>query len=184
MIRLVLGDDGQVAVDLAGRAFGRGAWVHPRLDCLTLAPRGGLQKSFKSNVTVEASVLVDSVKAAADRRVDALLASARGAGKLECGSDVAKSAFDSGKAKVLLVAEDARATAQAPWVQAVGAAGRAIFWGTKERMGKAVGRPETALVAVCDGGFSEAITRAVALSALPAPDLRRAGGEQPMVEVR
>ena len=42
---------------------------------------------------------------------------------------------------------------------------------------------ETALVAVCDAGFSEAITRAVALSALPAPDLR-AGGEQPMVEVR
>jgi predicted RNA-binding protein YlxR (DUF448 family) len=184
MIRLVLVDDGQVAVDLAGRAFGRGAWVHPSVECLTLAPRGGLQKSFKSNVPVDAGALVVAVKAAADRRVESLLASARGAGKLECGSDVAKSAMEAGKSRVLLVAEDARATAEAPWVLAAGAAGKAVFWGTKERMGKAVGRADTALVAVCDGGFSEAITRAVALSALPAPDLRRGGGERPMVEVR
>jgi predicted RNA-binding protein YlxR (DUF448 family)/ribosomal protein L7Ae-like RNA K-turn-binding protein len=184
MIRLVLGDDGSLAVDLAGRSFGRGAWVHPRPDCLSLAPKGGLQKSFKSKVSISEADMFDSVRSAGGRRVDALLGSARGAGKLACGSDVAEAAFKDGKGKLLIVAEDARATAQAPWVLAAGGAGRAIFWGTKERLGRAVGRPDTALVAVCDGGFAEAVARAVALSTLPGPDLRRAGGERPMVEVR
>src|SRR5689334_24923970 len=98
MIRLVLGDDGSVAVDLAGRAFGRGAWVHPRPECLSHAPKGGLQKSFKSKVTVSDSDLTSAVRLAGDRRVDALLGSARGAGKLACGSDVAEAAFKEGKA--------------------------------------------------------------------------------------
>lgn len=184
MIRLVLGDDGAVAVDLAGRAFGRGAWVHPRPDCLSLAPKGGLQKSFKSKVPVSEEVLVEAVRSAGARRVDALLGSARGAGRLACGSDVAEAAVKEGRSALLVVAEDARASAQASWVLAAGASGRAVFWGTKERLGRAVGRPDTALVAVCDGGFAEAIARAVALSTLPGPELRRAGGERPMVEVR
>jgi len=184
MIRLVLGDDGSVAVDLAGRSFGRGAWVHPRPDCLSLAPKGGLQKSFKAKVSVSEADMFESVRTAGSRRVEALLGSARGAGKLACGSDAAEAAVHDGKARLLVVAEDARASAQASWVLAEGAAGRAVFWGNKERLGRAVGRPDTALVAVCDGGFSEAVARAIALSILPGPALRRAGGEQPMVEVR
>jgi predicted RNA-binding protein YlxR (DUF448 family) len=184
MVRLVLADDGSIAVDLAGRAFGRGAWVHARPDCLALAPRGGLQKSFKSQVTFDAGTLTAAIRSASDRRVDALLASARGAGKLECGSEVARDAFQRGSGRALVIAGDARATAEAGWVLAVGASGKALFWGTKERIGRAVGRPETALVAVCDSGLAAAISRAVAMATLPDPDLRRAGGERPMVEVR
>src|SRR5204863_247005 len=82
MIRLVLDESGGLAVDLAGRAFGRGAWAHPRSDCLLRAARGGAQRGLKANVRIEGAALLSAVRSAADRRVEALLASARGAGKV------------------------------------------------------------------------------------------------------
>src|SRR5205814_1076623 len=88
ILRLVPGveDGGGLAVDLAGRAFGRGAWAHPRSDCLLRAARGGAQRGLKANVRIEGAALLSAVRSAADRRVEALLASARGAGKVAAGS--------------------------------------------------------------------------------------------------
>ncbi|MDQ6772556.1 MAG: YlxR family protein [Candidatus Dormibacteraeota bacterium] len=39
LVRLVRPPDGEVTVDLTGRAPGRGAYVHPRPDCVRLARR-------------------------------------------------------------------------------------------------------------------------------------------------
>jgi predicted RNA-binding protein YlxR (DUF448 family) len=184
MIRLVLGDDDTLAVDLAGRSFGRGAWVHPRVDCLVRAARGGASKAFKRPLTLDPGVLISEVRRAADRRVEALLSSARGAGRTRAGSEVARAAYESGEANLILVALDGRATVQAGFVAEAGAAGRAVAWGTKEQLGRAVGRQDTAVVAINDVGFAQAITVAVALSSLPEPDARNDGAEQALVEVR
>jgi predicted RNA-binding protein YlxR (DUF448 family) len=184
MIRLVLGDGGSLGVDLAGRTFGRGAWVHPRTDCLVRAARGGAAKSFKTAVSTDAATLLAAVRAAADRRVEALLSSARGAGRIAPGSDVARSAFEQGTAKLVLVAADGRAAAQAGFVGVAASRGMAILWGTKERIGHAIARPDTAVVAVLEDGFAEAISHAVALSAMPDADSERAAGDHDLVEVR
>jgi len=163
MIRLVLGDGGMLAVDLAGRTFGRGAWAHPRTDCLVRACRGGAAKSFKTAISTDAATLVTAVRAAADRRVEALLSSARGAGRIAPGSDVARAAFEQGSAKLVLVAADGRATAHLGFVGVAASRGMAILWGTKDRIGRAIGRPGTAVVAILDDGLSEAIARAIAI---------------------
>lgn len=50
LIRLVRGPDG-VAVDLTGRAAGRGAYLHRRADCVTEArKKGGLARALKAPV--------------------------------------------------------------------------------------------------------------------------------------
>ncbi len=183
MIRLVLGEDGALAVDLAGRAFGRGAWVHPRTDCIERAARGGVDKSFKARTGVDANSVLQNVRAAANRRVEALIAAARRSGSASPGSEVARTAVEEGRALLLVVAEDARAAAQATFVTHVAAAGKVVIWGTKEALGRATGRPDTAVVAILDRGLADAIVRSAALSRIPGPDARRGNG-QAVVEVR
>ena len=65
MIRLVLGEDGGLGVDLSGRAFGRGAWVHPSVDCLERGTRGGLGQH---------PVIADNCNATGLRRFNAAFA--------------------------------------------------------------------------------------------------------------
>jgi predicted RNA-binding protein YlxR (DUF448 family) len=184
MIRLVLGDGGTLVVDLAGRTFGRGAWVHSRPDCLLRAARGGAAKSFKRAVSMDPAALFAAVRAAADRRVEALLSSARGAGRIAPGSDVARAAFEQGTAKLVLVATDGRATARSDFVGVAASRGVAILWGTKDRIGRAIARPDTAVVAILDDGFAEAIARAIALVAIPDAGTDRAASDEALVEVR
>lgn len=184
MIRLVLGEDGALGVDLAGRAFGRGAWVHPRPECIQRAAQGGFGKSFKARVDAHPGAVLELVRAAADRRVEALIASARRSGNAAPGSDVAREAVEHGRAELLVVAADARASAQAPFVARVAAAGKVVIWGDKEALGRATGRPDTAIVAISDRGLSDAIVRSAALSSIPGPDDTRRGKGQAVVEVR
>ena len=58
-----------------------------------------------------------------------------------------------------------------------------MVWGDKERLGRAVARPETAVVAVLEKGLADSVVRAVALSAMPEPELS-AGVDQVVSEVR
>jgi len=183
LIRLVLGEDAGIVVDLAARSFGRGAWVHPRPDCLARAARGGVEKSLRARVLTEPSRLVSDVRAAADRRVHALLASARGAGKVAAGSEAALAAFEAGDVELVVVARDARAAAGASWVARAAAEGKVVAWGDKEALGRATARPDTAILALSDRGLAQAVARAVALSSMPEPDLRPTGRD-PVVEVR
>ena len=183
MIRLVLGEDGVLAVDLAGRAFGRGAWVHPRPDCVERAARGGLDKSFKGRVGVDPAAVLELVRAAANRRVEGLIASARASGSAAPGSDAAEAAVNDGRATLLIVAEDARASAQAGFVARIAASGKVLIWGSKQALGRATGRPDTAVVAISNRGLSDAIVRSAALASIPEPDARRGKG-QAVMEVR
>jgi ribosomal protein L7Ae-like RNA K-turn-binding protein len=183
MIRLVLGDDGGLAVDLAGRAFGRGAWVHPRPECIEKAARGGIERSFKQRVGTEVPELFRRVRSAADRRVEALIASAKRAGSVAAGADVARAAVEEGRALSLVLTQDAKATSKEAFVLHLASAGKVVIWGTKEILGRATGRPDTAVVAILDRGLSDAIVRSAALSFIPEPDARRSMG-QAVVEVR
>jgi predicted RNA-binding protein YlxR (DUF448 family) len=183
LVRLVLDENASIVVDLAARSFGRGAWVHPRPECLSRAARGGAEKSLRAKVHAEPSGLVAAVRAAADRRVQALLGSARGAGKVAAGSDAAQAAFEGGGVELVVVARDARSAASAGWLARAAGAGKVVTWGDKEALGRATARPDTALVAVSDRGLAGALSRAVALSSMPEPDTRPTGRGS-LVEVR
>lgn len=49
LVRVVL-TGGRVVADPDRRAAGRGAWVHPRRECLAAAAKGGFARSFRTSV--------------------------------------------------------------------------------------------------------------------------------------
>ncbi len=157
LLRVVLGPDGQVAPDLAGGAFGRGAWLHATPACIRAAAPRGLSRSFKTEVRTNAPALAQMLSAAAERRVVGLLSAARRAGKVAVGSIAVKEALERGAAQLVVVATDARAAAQTDWVQGVVAQGRAVAWGTKQTLGAVVGREQAGVVAVLDDRIAGAL---------------------------
>ncbi|MBN2192858.1 MAG: YlxR family protein [Polyangiaceae bacterium] len=168
VVRVVLGPDGSLAPDLACRAHGRGAWVHPRLTCLRDAARRGFARSFRSPVRTSAEELVELLRRAADRRIGGLLSGAWRARKLAVGSDAVVESLATGSSQLVIVARDARAAADTTAVSRAVADGLVRVWGTKSAIGLATGRAEVGIVAVYDAGFAQALSIALELAQMPA----------------
>jgi predicted RNA-binding protein YlxR (DUF448 family) len=163
---------GEVAVDLAGSGFGRGAHLHPTPECVAKALKGGLARVFKSKVVADAQAIgLDLVKAA-DRRIDGLLTGARRAGQLAVGSDVVAQALKEERAELVVVARDAAAATKLPDVERAIAAGKAIAFADKQRLAALMARPggpsgagaEVAVVAVLHPGVAAAIAQTFGMS--------------------
>ncbi len=158
LVRVVLDPaDGSLAVDLADSRFGRGAHMHASKECAQKALRGGFAKVFKCKVEGTVESLSEQILAAADRRIEGLLAGAR-RGKLAIsGSDVVRAAYREGTAALIVVASDAAAAAKLPEIQDAVAQGKAIGWSNKQRLGAIFGRDEVAVCAVLHEGVANAI---------------------------
>jgi predicted RNA-binding protein YlxR (DUF448 family) len=163
MVRLVVSPEGEIAVDLAGGTFGRGAHVHVSPRCLAGAPRG-LSRSFKRPIAATSSALASAIAQAADRRARGLLASAARSKRVEIGADFAGKAFESGKLSLLVVARDAAAGAQTGPVLRAIAAGGAVAWGTKAELGALVGRSEVAVLGIGSERIAVALKTAVRMA--------------------
>lgn len=183
LVRFVLGPEGELLPVLAGGSQGRSAWVHPRPDCLSAAARRGFAKSFRAPVQADPARLSELIRLAAARRIVSLLGAALGAGQLAVGANEAKEALVKGKARLFVVAADARAAAESREVQAAVGAGRARAWGTKAELGRATRRNETGIVAVLDAGLARALAQAIDWAHTPEPRARQeAGGDLPTEE--
>ena len=172
MLRLVVSDD-EVAFDLAGGHFGRGAHLHPTAECVAQAPRG-LARSFKRDPKVDAAGLAHRLSAACDRRMAGLLLAARRTGALAIGADAALEAIRR-EAPLALVAVDAGSIATKTEVQAAVAEGRAIAWKTKAALGQLLGETEVALCAIRHDGFAHELR--FLRAAADAATTTREGGE-------
>lgn len=96
-------------------------------------------------------------------RVEALLGFAQNAGCLISGSEAVERALLRGRARLLVIAGDAAPRLRRR-VEAL-AKERGIpvrEWGTKSRIGRAIGRPDRGVVAVCENGFARALDKALA----------------------
>jgi len=151
MVRLVVADD-EVAFDLAGSAFGRGAHVHARPGCLAKAPRG-LARAFK-RAPLEAVELGARLAAACDRRMTGLVLAARRSGGLAIGADAALSAVRRGAPLVIVAVDAASIATSVEVVQAV-AEGRAMAWKTKNDLGMLLGEEAVAICAVVHPGIAK-----------------------------
>lgn len=169
MLRVVLAPGGILFPDLVRRAPGRGAWVHLNDVCLGKSVPRGFARSFRGEVRSSLEEFVRAIREAGTRRVEGLLGAALRARKLEVGTSAVREACVTGTALGILVATDARAAADSPWVQQAIASGRALAWGTKDSLGSITRRDEVAVVAVTDAGFCEALSIAVRLSQYPLP---------------
>lgn len=150
-----------VVVDVAGTAFGRGAHVHPRPDCMKKACASGLAKAFRCAVSANAAELVQQISAGCDRRIEGLLMGARRA-KLVAVGEEAREAM-AGGAPLAVVACNAGAAVTREYAQAI-AGGRALAWKDKATLGSLLGRDEVAVVAVRDAGIAAEIVKARAVA--------------------
>lgn len=170
LVRVVLGEDeagdqgSTLAVDLADSRFGRGAHVHPSADCVNKAFKGGFARVFKAKVEGSPESFGAQLVAAADRRIEGLLAGARRAKHAVSGVDVVGEALRDGSAKLLIVACDAAAAARVSEVQEAVGRGMAIAWSKKESLGALFGRDEVAVCAVLHHGVASAIASAFRMS--------------------
>lgn len=160
LVRFVLGPDGDVVPDLAGGAFGRGAWVHPRSECLAAAPRG-MARSFSAQVKTTGKELTALLKTAAERRATSLISSARAGRRVALGKAAVDEAISLGHVKLLVVAADARSAIESREVQTAIASGKAVAWGTKKSLGALCDRDELGVIGVLDSGLARALERAI-----------------------
>lgn len=151
MVRLVVAE-GEVAFDLAGGAFGRGAHLHARPECISKAPRG-LSRTFKGDLRVDGAELARRLSAACDRRMAGLLMAARRTGALAIGADAALEALRRG-APLAVVAVDAASVAQSMEVTSAVAQGRAVAWRTRAELGQLLGETAVAICAVRHAGIA------------------------------
>jgi hypothetical protein len=151
MVRLVVAED-EVVFDLAGGAFGRGAHLHPRPECIEKAPRG-LARTFKRDPKVGANELAVRLSAACDRRMSGLMLAARRTNALAVGADASLEAIRRG-APLAVVAVDAGKIAQTLEVQGAVAEGRAIAWKVKKELGALLGEEAVAICAVRHAGIA------------------------------
>jgi predicted RNA-binding protein YlxR (DUF448 family)/ribosomal protein L7Ae-like RNA K-turn-binding protein len=159
MVRLVRGPEGEIAVDIAGGAFGRGAHVHAQLPCIAKACKGGLARSFKSPVLADAADVARQIVDGCDRRIAGLVGAARRAGVLAVGADASCEALEAGAPLVIVAADAGNVTTRGPIAQAI-AEGRAVSWKTKAVLGELLGRAEVSVCVVRDRGISSELAKA------------------------
>ena len=168
LIRLVATPDASIAFDLSGGSFGRGAWVHPRAECLKKSAKG-LSHAFRCPVVANPLQIHQCLITTAWRRAEALARAARRAGYLIIGADSGSKAWSSAKVALAIVADDARAAATVPWVRAAQEAGRTIVGPPKAMLGHWCGQDQVAVVAITDSGLAKAMARATAIAQMPIP---------------
>ena len=109
LLRFVVGPDGDVVPDVAGRLPGRGLWLTPRRDIVKTAVSKGLfAKAAKAPAQAPAD-LDRRVEALLVRRSVELLGLARRAGQAVAGFTKVEAALRAGKAAVLVEASDGAA---------------------------------------------------------------------------
>jgi predicted RNA-binding protein YlxR (DUF448 family)/ribosomal protein L7Ae-like RNA K-turn-binding protein len=160
LVRVVINDAGMLAVDLANSRFGRGAHVHPSIDCLSKALQGGFARAFKTSVTTSSAELAAQIVISANRRIEGLVSGARRARHAVAGADTVQQALHDGTAKLVMVACDAAAAAKLPEIQRAIFQGTAIVWGHKACLGAVFGCDEVAVCAVLHEGVAAAILSA------------------------
>jgi uncharacterized protein len=166
LVRLVVGPEGDVVADLGGGAFGRGAWVHPRLACLEGAVRGGLSRGLKTQIKTELAQVVSHLRDAAVRRTLSLLQAAQRAKRVALGTAALEDAERAGHVELLILANDAKASADLSAVRRLGARGRVRLFSTKAELGAAFKRDELALIGLTSTDLSREVSRMVSVSEL------------------
>jgi predicted RNA-binding protein YlxR (DUF448 family) len=156
LVRLIVAGD-EIAFDLAGGGFGRGAHLHARPACLEKAPRG-LARAFKRAMKQDAGALGRLLVESCNRRIAGLLMAAFRARELAVGTDAALEALEQG-APLGILALDAGSLVSRTEIERCVAAGRAVAWGTKSELGSLLGAGSVAICAVRHAGIAAELKR-------------------------
>ncbi len=161
LLRCIHAPDGGLVVDLKSSALGRGAWVHPRPECIARALTRGFARSFRANVQTDAEQFYTLLTDAATRRVGGLIQASRARGALLFGRDVVRE--NLARVQVALLATDVSSLQREAFVTELGQRGKLMIWGDKQRFGQWLGRGDVAIVAITESGLANEVAKAVAL---------------------
>ncbi len=160
LIRFVVGPDGQVIPDVAGKLPGRGIWVSADRDLIAKAARKGLF-SRAAKMPVQTPADLDAVvERAQAKRVVELVSLARKAGLAVAGFEKVKGWLADGKAKVLLQASDGSDRGKGKLWTPEG--GRWFGCLTSSELGLAFGRDSVIHGALAAGGLSTRVVEEAA----------------------
>jgi uncharacterized protein len=181
-LRFTIGPDAEIVADLQSRLGGRGAWAHPRIDCLTKACQRGFSKSFKAATATTLMQLGEQLLASSQRRLDGLLLAGAKRRCVIAGREAVKEV--AAQAALVLLAEDAKSVAKDSTVMAIGQQGKVVIWGTKDHYGQLFGKTEVGVLALLEQGIAEAVEKTVSIARLGARARCGGGDARQLSEVR
>lgn len=153
LVRWVAAEDGRVALDPRATRSGRGAWVHPTRACVAaMAKRHAAERALKIDVQrdLDAGQLLAQLRAALVQKVTSLLVVSSRTRTLAIGTEAVAAMLERGRARCVIVANDAGETARA-LAGAPGRGGPAVLrYADKAALGALFDRGEVALVALLD----------------------------------
>jgi len=159
LIRFVVGPEGRVIPDVAGKLPGRGMYVSADRDAIEKAARKNLfTRAAKAQVTVPEG-LADLVEALILRRVIDSLSMARKAGQAVMGLEKVKDWLVGGKARVLIQASDGSAREKSRLRAPVGGYVGCLSAG---EIGLAFGRDRAIHAALATGGLTQRVVEEAA----------------------
>ena len=162
LLRFVLAPDRTLVPDLLSKLPGRGAYTCPRESCLRAAlAKRQFARSFKGEVIAgDADSLVARVASIMEERIASYLALANKGGKVVSGSETVLELLKKRTPGVVFVADDIAADSRDKIAFLAGKAGAPLVTlFSKARLGGLLGKELRGVVAVEQGGFSEAIMR-------------------------
>ena len=93
-----------------------------------------------------------------NNKIFSLLGLCMKAGKIKSGGFATEEAIKSGKAEIVIIAEDSSGNTEKKFKNMCSFYEVPCFmYGAKEELGRAIGREERSTVAVCDGGFARSL---------------------------
>ncbi len=151
LIRFVLGPDGRIVPDLAGKLPGRGVYVSANRAAIDKAAAKGLfSRALKQPVKLPDG-LSDLIEQMLAKRVIDLISLARKSGQAISGYEKVKSWLQMEDASVLIQAEDGSGRGKSKLSTPYG--GDYIGWLTADELGMAFGRQTVIHAALGSGGL-------------------------------
>ena len=151
LIRFVVGPEGQIVPDLAGKLPGRGLYVSSERTALDKAAKKNLfARGAKQPVQVPEG-LSDLLEQMLAKRVIELISLARKSGEAVAGYEKVKGWLQTEEATVLIQAEDGSGRGKTKLSTPYG--GRYIGWLTADELGSAFGRQTVIHAALGTGGL-------------------------------
>ncbi len=162
LLRFVESPDGVLIADVKHVLPGRGVSVHPKRACVEAAvTRGGFARALRHEVTVDWRELARDAADQIRRRAMGLVVAAWRSRQAAVGTDAVRDAMRSGKVELLVVAADA-AGRRDELEAAAKALGRAcVVAGTKEELGRLLGRGDVGVLAILHSGIADELSRAL-----------------------
>ena len=161
LIRFVLGPEGEVVPDLAGKLPGRGVWVKAERPVLEEAiKKNAFAKAFKAPAKVPAD-FAQRVVVLLERRIVDLLGLARRSGAVDTGFEKVEAALQRGRVTLLIEASDAAAEGRAKLARQ--APPGVEIWAplAAEALGRAIGKDHAVHVAIGPGGLADRLKTAL-----------------------